>query len=138
MDFSGINIWELIVAALSNFVLGFLWYGKPLFGNSWQKLAALSDEDIRKGNMAVIFGLSFILNFIIAAFLSIFTEIAMMLGSNAIYGGIFAAIICFGFVATTFGINYLYHRKPVKLYFINVGYFLVSFFIMGLIIGAWH
>ena len=138
MDFSGINIWELIVAALSNFVLGFLWYGKPLFGTAWQKLAGLSDEDIQGGNMALIFGLSFILNFIIAAFISVFAEIAMMLGTSAILAGIFAAIICLGFVATTFGINYLYHRKPMKLYLINVGYFMVSFFIMGLIIGAWH
>ena len=138
MDFSGINIWELMVAALSNFVLGFLWYGKPLFGSSWQKLAGLSDEEVQGGNMIVIFGLSFVLNFIIAAFLSLFTEIAMMLGSNAIFGGLFAALLCFGFVATTFGINYLYHRKPIKLYLINVGYFMVSFFIMGLIIGAWY
>lgn len=138
MDLSGFNIWELIVAALSNFVLGFLWYGKPLFGKTWQQLAGLSDEDIQNGNMALIFGLSFVLNFIIALFLSLFTEIAMMLGTKAIFAGIFAAILCFGFVATTFGINYLYHRKPMKLYLINVGYFMVSFFIMGLIIGAWH
>lgn len=138
MDFSGLNIWELIAAALSNFVLGFLWYGKPLFGNTWQKLAGLSEEDIQGGNMALIFGLSFVLNFIIATFLSIFTEIAMMLGSSALLGGLFASFICLGFVATTFGINYLYHRKPMKLYLINVGYFVVSFFIMGLIIGAWY
>jgi hypothetical protein len=138
MDLSGINIWELVVAALSNFVLGFLWYGKPLFGATWQKLADLTDEDVQGGNMPLIFGLSFVLNFIIAAFLSFFTEIAMMLGSSAILGGLFAALLCVGFVATTFGINYLYHRKPLKLYLINVGYFMVSFFIMGLIIGAWY
>ncbi len=58
------------------------------------KLAGLSDEDIQGGNMALIFGLSFILNFIIAAFISVFAEIAMMLGTNAILAGIFDTIIC--------------------------------------------
>ncbi len=126
------------MAALSTFVVGFLWYGKALFGKTWQRVAGLTDEDVQGGNMALIFGLTFVLNFIIAAFLSFFTEIAMMLGSNAIFGGLFAAFLCIGFVATTFGINYLFARKPLKLYFIDVGYMIVSFFVMGLIIGAWY
>ncbi len=138
MDFSGINIWELLVAALSTFVVGFLWYGKALFGKTWQRLAGLSDEEVQGGNMALIFGLTFVLNFIIAAFLSIFTEIAMMLGSSAILGGLFASFLCIGFVATTFGINYLFARKPLKLYLIDVGFMIVCFFVMGLIIGAWY
>lgn len=138
MDLSGFNIWELIVAALSTFLIGFLWYGKALFGATWQRLSGLTDEDIKSANMPLIFGLSFVLNFIIAFFLSLFTEIAMMLGSNAIFGGLFAALLCIGFVATTFGANYLFARKPMKLYLIDAGYMVVSFFVMGLIIGAWY
>lgn len=138
MDLSGFNIWELIVAALSTFVVGFLWYGKAVFGVTWQRLSRLTDEDIKSANMPLIFGLSFVLNLITAFFLSMFTEIAMMLGSNAIFGGLFAAMLCIGFVATSFGINYLFARKPMKLYLIDAGYMVVSFFVMGLIIGAWY
>ena len=138
MDFSGINIWELIVASFSTFVVGFLWYGNFLFGKSWQKLAGLSDEDIAKGNMVLIYGLAFILNFIAAAFISIFAEIAMMLGTSAFLAGLFAVVLCIGFVATSFGVNFLFTRKPLKLYLIDVGYMVVSFFVMGVIIGAWR
>ena len=138
MDLSGFNFWELIVAALSTFVIGFIWYGKALFGRSWQDLVGLSDEDIKNSNMALIFSLTFLLNFVIAAFLSFFTEIAMMLGSNAILGGLFAALLCIGFVVTTFGINYLFARKSLRLFFIDAGYMVVCFFVMGLIIGAWY
>ena len=138
MDLSGFNFWELVVAALSTFVIGFIWYGKALFGRSWQDLVGLSDEDIKNSNMALIFSLTFILNLLIAAFLSFFTEIAMMLGSSAILGGLFAAVLCIGFVVTTFGINYLFARKPIKLFFIDAGYMVVCFFVMGLIIGAWY
>lgn len=138
MDFSGINIWELIVASLSTFLVGFLWYGNFLFGKSWQKLAGLSDEDIAKGNMALIYGLAFVLNFVSAFFISFFTEIAMMLGSSALLAGLFAVVLCIGFVATSFGVNFLFSRKPLKLYLIDVGYMVVSFFVMGVIIGAWQ
>ncbi len=137
MDFSGINIWELIVASLSTFVVGFLWYGNFLFGKPWQKLAGLSDEDIAKGNMALIYGLAFVLNLVAALFISMFAEIAMMLGTSAFLAGLFAVVLCIGFVATSFGVNFLFSRKPLKLYLIDVGYMVVSFFIMGIIIGAW-
>lgn len=138
MDFSGINIWELIVASLSTFVIGFFWYGNLLFGKTWQKLAGLSDEDIAKGNMALIYGLAFVLNFVAALFISIFTEIAMMLGTSAFLAGLFAVVLCIGFVATSVGVNFLFSRKPFKLYLIDVGYMVVSFFVMGVIIGAWR
>ncbi len=138
MDFSGFNLWEIIVAPLATFIIGFFWYGKPLFGKAWQKLTGLTDEEIRTANMVLLFGLSYLLNFIIALFLSVFVEIAMMVGSGAIMGGIFASLVCLGLVATSFGINYLFARKPLKLYFIDAGYLVISFFVMGLIIGAWH
>lgn len=138
MDFSGINLGELIVAALSTFVIGFLWYGDVLFGKKWRALSGVSEEQSKSGHMPKVFILAFVLNFIIALFLSVFTEIAMMLGSNALYAGLFGVVLCLGFVATTFGINYLFAGKPLKLYLIDVGYMTVSFFVMGLIIGAWY
>lgn len=138
MDLSGFNIWEVLVAAILPFAIGFLWYGKPLFANTWQKLAGLSDEDIASSNMGLIFGLSFVAQFIIAAFLSFLVEIFMMIGSNALLGGLFAALVCLAFVATTFATNYLFARKPLKLYLIDVGYHFVTFFAMGVLIGAWH
>jgi len=138
MDFSGLNIWELVVASLSTFVVGFFWYGNLLFGRKWQKLAGLNEEELAKGNMGLIYGTAFVLNFVLAFFLSIFTEIAMMLGTSALMAGLFAVLICLGLVATTFGVNFLFSRKPMKLYLIDVGYMIVSFFIMGIIIGAWH
>ena len=138
MDFSGLNLGELIVAALSTFVIGFFWYGDFLFGKIWRSLADVSEEKAQSGNMPLIFFLAFALNIIIALFLSVFTEIAMMVGSNAFFAGLMGILLCLGFVATTFGVNYLFARKPLKLYLIDVGYMFVSFFVMGLIIGAWY
>ncbi len=137
MNFSGFNIWEVLIAAASAFVIGGIWYSPKMFGKSWQKLIGLSDAQMEDANMAIVFGTSYVLLVITALFMSFFVEIAMMMGSNAIAGAMAGGFICLVFVATTFGVNYLFSRRPLKLYFIDVGYMLVSFMVMGVIIGAW-
>ena len=69
MDFSGFNWPEIVLAALSAFILGGLWYG-PLFGKRWQSLNQLSDAQINNANMKLIYGAAFLLNLFLALFLS--------------------------------------------------------------------
>ena len=138
MDLSGFNIWEILVAALATLVVGALWYSPRVFGKAWQDRAGLSDEDLRQSNMALIFGLAFLLNIFVALALSFFVEIFMMVGATPITGGLLSSVLALFFVATTFGVNYLFSRRSMKLYLIDVGYLMVSFFVMGLIIGAWY
>ena len=137
MNFSGFNIWEVLIAAASAFVIGGAWYSPALFGKSWQRMVGLSDEQMQEANMVVIFGTSYILLIVAALFLSFFVEIAMMMGSTAVAGAMAGGFVCLVFVATSFGVNYLFARRPLKLYFIDAGYLLVAFIVMGCIIGAW-
>ncbi len=127
-----INYLAVLVAALSAFLIGGLWYG-PLFGKAWQKEIALSDEEIKKSNPAIIFGGSFILTFI-SAF-----NLAFFLGpkSGLVLGLISGAMTGLFFVTAFLGVIYLFERKSIKLFFINGGYIFVTFSIMGLIIGVW-
>ena len=37
MDFSTINWLAILVAAVSSFAVGSVWYAKPIFGSIWQK-----------------------------------------------------------------------------------------------------
>lgn len=62
----GINFIALFVAALIPMALGFLWYSSALFGKAWMQAAGVRAEDLRKNNMAVIFGVSFLLSIIIS------------------------------------------------------------------------
>jgi archaellum biogenesis protein FlaJ (TadC family) len=55
----------LILGAGAFFVVGMLWYG-ALFGKVWQRAAGLTDEQAQSGNMAVIFGLAFAFEVLIA------------------------------------------------------------------------
>jgi hypothetical protein len=51
MDMSTINWWAVLVAGISSFVLGGVWYSPALFGNAWMKDNNLTMEEIKKGNM---------------------------------------------------------------------------------------
>jgi hypothetical protein len=122
----------VIAAAGSVFVLGGIWYSL-LFGKIWQREIGLSDADIKNANMVMIFGGSFVLS-LIASFV-----FAMFLGPNPplmlALGAGFAAGA--GWVATSFGINYLFARRSLTLFAIDGGYHTLQFTLIGLILGLW-
>ena len=131
-------MWEtnwiaVLGAALAGFVIGGLWYG-PLLGKAWQAESGLSDEAMKNGNMARIFGLTFALN-LIAAFI-----LAHVMATYQHPGLYISAMIGFGiglgFVATSIGVNYLFARKSLKLFLIDAGYWTVVYTAMGAIFGA--
>ena len=70
--FNGINWLSVLVASVSAFAIGSLWYSSLLAGKAWQKELNLSDDDIKSANMPMIFGLAFVLEFIAALVLDMF------------------------------------------------------------------
>ena len=132
---SGINYWAVIVAALSSFIVGWMWYG-PLFGKVWMRLHNFSKEDVVEGSMSM--PVTMVINYIATALAAL--ALAMFLGAEANAGfGIFAGLMIALFWIGTSRLNdVLYERKPWGLFIINVGYYIVIYVIMGALIGAWH
>lgn len=130
----GLNFVAVVVAAISAFALGALWYSPILFSNSWQKETGQTPERLRRGSPAVVFGAAFLLS-LIAAFV-----FAMFLGPNPTLkfglGAGFSAGLCW--VAASFGINYLFERRSLRLFLINGSYHTLQFTLYGLVLGLWH
>ena len=126
-----VNWIAIIAAAAASFLLGGLWYSPMLFGKAWQREAGLSDEQLKQGNMAKIFGLSFVLALLAA------WNFANFLGPrpNLLFGAGVGASAGLLWVAGSFGINYLFERKSLKLFLINGGYHTVQFAIIGLVLA---
>ena len=127
------SIVKVLVATVSSFVLGGLWYG-PLFAKAWQRLAGVSDEALKAGHPGKIFGLAFVLSivqaWVFAMFLGPQPSLALGLGAGASAG------LCW--VGAAFGVNDLFERRPLKLWAINAGYHTLAFTLYGLVFGAWH
>lgn len=128
-----LNWLAVLVAALSAFMLGGLWYSPILFANLWMRESGITKENAKGANIPLVFGGTFVLQFIAAIFLAIITREA-----DATTGAIRGALIGVAFVATAIGTNYLYERKSLLLFLINVGYSVALLALMGTILGAWH
>lgn len=120
-----------LVATVSAFFLGGLWYSPALFAKAWQRETGLSDEQLNAASKGKIFGLSFVLSFIAAVVFSMFVGPDPALGF-AIGAGVSVGAF---WVATSFGVNYLFELKSGKLWLINGGYHTVQFTLYGIIFG---
>ncbi len=116
-----------LAAALSAFMLGGLWYSPVLFGKRWQTLVGLSDE-AASSNTGIVFGGAFALALLSAAVFGAFLGPKPELGF-ALGAGLAAGL---GWVAASFGISYLFERRPPALLAINGGYHATQFALYGL------
>lgn len=128
----GINLWAVLAAAVSAFLLGGIWYG-PLFKHAWCREAGV-DPDKPNGHPARVFGIAFV-----AALLAAFA-FAWFLGPKpgltvALHDGLLAGL---AIVAASFGINYAFAGRSLKLWLIDGGYHTLQFVLYGLILGLWH
>ena len=126
-----VNWLAVLACGVASLVLGGLWYSPPVFAKPWQAAAGLSDEQAQGGNMAMIFGGAFVLSLLAAAVFAMFIGTEMSVEAATAAG--FSAGLCW--VAASFGINYLFERRPLKLWLINGGYHMLQFTLFGLIIG---
>ncbi|MBO0748940.1 MAG: DUF1761 domain-containing protein [Porphyrobacter sp.] len=121
----------VVLGTVAFFVVGALWYG-VLFGKVWQREVGLSNEQLKSGaNMPLIFGLCFLLEFIVVLTLG---HMFAFLGSVPDHAKMMIAI-GFGLAIMTpaTGINYLYQRKSLKLFLIDAGHFVVGMAAVGLV-----
>lgn len=156
-----INFIALLLAAIVTLVVGFIWYSPKVFGTIWMKENNLTQEELRKGNMLKIFGLTYVFSLMITMTLMSLT--IHQSGAVGMVGGppmladakpSFAAFMAdygmayrtfkhgalHGFISGLFfafpiiGINGLFERKSWKYIFIHTGYWLITLTLMGGII----
>jgi hypothetical protein len=158
------NLLAVLVAALSSFVVGFIWYNPKVFGTIWMKEAGFTQEQSEKGNMLKIFGLTFVYSLMLAFIMP--TIVIHQMGAFSMVGGprfvdaakpsYFAFMADYGdafrtfkhgalhgFIAGIFialpviSINGLFEQKSWKYMAIQAGYWIVIMTIMGAIICGW-
>lgn len=139
-----INWLAVIVAGISAFVLGGIWYSPALFGNAWMKENNFSIEQLKQGNKMKIFGISFILSLVMAANLAMFLADPPSTCPEGcgiktdMTWGMIAGFLAGLWVLCAVAIHGLFEHKSWKLICINGFYSVVSLVLMGAIIGLWR
>lgn len=134
MDEMYINHLAVLVAAVSMFILGGLWYG-PLFGKAWMDANSFTEQDLENSNPAKQYGLSLLFAIVMAYNLAAFLGDP---GTDMAWGATAGFLAGFGWVMLGVAVISLFEQRSWKYILVNGGYMTVAFTLMGLIIGAWR
>ncbi|WP_236975779.1 DUF1761 domain-containing protein [Membranihabitans maritimus] len=135
MDLSTLNIWAIIVAATSNFLIGGLWYSPALFGKIWMQANGFREDDVKRGTPLKIFGFTFLFSMIMAFNLAIFLNEESTTGAWGMMAGLLAGG---GWATMAVWVIGQFERRPTSYLLVHGGYVTLSFMVMGWILGAWR
>ncbi len=127
-----IDWFAILIAAVLYMIIGMVWYSKLLFGPLWMKLSGIKDSDRVENKIHIVW--SGVVALVMAYFIAYFQA---YLGVTTVSDGMYVGF-CFwlGFVATTQISAVIWGKMPFQLFLIHTGSKLLSFLVMGGIIGA--
>lgn len=129
-----VNITGVVIASAAAMGVGYVWYSQGLFGKQWMKLQGITGKT-GISEMGKTFGVIFLATLVSAYILSIFIHYA---GAYTIVLGAKTGLwVWLGFVMPTTLANHLFSKKPLNLYLIQAGHYLVALMIMGAILAVW-
>ncbi len=136
-----VNYWAVLVAALANFIIGFLFHG-PLFGKTWMRLANVTPTGNEKfsdmyGQMFWNYVANVVFAYVLAVVYLFASTSPHMGGSGAVNGMVCAFWVWLGFVVTSSSMEVIWMKRSKKLWMFEMVSSLVSILAMGAIIAAW-
>jgi len=136
MDFLNVNFLAILAIAIIQMGLGFLWYG-PLFSKPWMALQGWTKERMQQEEVNPVIYLVPFFGALVSAYALALLINATQMGT--LFGGIHLGLLVgLGFIVPAFASNYLFSSRPLKLFLIDAGYYLVSPVIAGAILGLWR
>ena len=133
--FQNINLWAVLIAAITKVIIGSFWYSPLIFGKNWMHESGLTEEDFMIGHPIWLMALlSFSFAFVAALGMAFFITPESTILSGAGLGAMVSIIWISASKANTF----LYEKNSIRYYLIHAGYDVFAFTAMGAILGAWH
>lgn len=139
-----VNFWSVLVAAIANMALGFMWYG-PLFGKQWTGMMGWTKEqmDIGAAKMQKEGWKTYLPAFIASVAMAWVLGYVIIFASNyfLITGMSMGLMMGFwmwvGFVVPVTLSTVLWEGKSWSLWLLNSGYYLCALVMMGVILSVW-
>ncbi|NUZ13278.1 DUF1761 domain-containing protein [Pseudoalteromonas sp. McH1-7] len=130
LSFEALNLWAILLAALSSFMLGGIWYSPVLFQKTWLEGCGLTELDLQTSDPKMTFGMAFLLSLLASVFMAMLIAPSFsLIGATAFGAGVG---ICF--VASALGISYIFEQRPLKLFLVNGGYHMLQFTLIAFVL----
>jgi hypothetical protein len=140
MDFSSINWLAVVACVVASMVIGSFWFNPKTFYPAWLKALGKPQNETPGGtNMGMLWGLTILASLVQAVFMSLVVNaMGSMSGGATLASGVLTGFLLWlGFVAPSSLTNKLFANQP-KAWLIEMGNHLITFVVMGAIVGAWH
>lgn len=131
-----VNWIAVVLSGVATLAIGLVWYNPKVFGKAWMESVGMTEDDTKKGNMPLIFGISFVLAMVVAFKLSGGAYHHGEDDRNALHGAFHAIMNCFYYGLPVLITNSLYERRSLKGILINSGYWVACFAAIGAILYA--
>ncbi len=136
MASGSVNVVAVVVASIASMLVGALWYSPLMFGTTWKRLMELPEKKAKELKKRSSSSYSFAFLSSLVASLVLYFAISSLGAAGVAQGMAVGFWVWLGFVATTQLGAVLWEGKPFELYALNATYSLVSFVVMGAILGA--
>jgi len=140
MDFGSINWLAVIACVVASMIIGGVWFApKTFFPVWWKAIGKSENEGPSSTNMGMVWGLIVLASFVQAVFMSLMVHaMGSMTGGATLGSGAMAGFFLWlGFVAPSSLTNKLFADR-LKAWVLEAGNHLITFVVMGAIVGAWH
>jgi len=128
-----VNWLAIIIAAIANMIIGFLWYGTWAFGKSWMTLSGRTMGEGFPAGPGPLYAMTAAAAIVQAITMSWFVS---QTGANSgAAGAIIGLYVGLGFVATAMFAEVLFAGRHPRLFAITAGYSVVAAIVQGIIIG---
>jgi hypothetical protein len=142
MNLGSLNYWPILIAAITCFAFGALWY--TTLSRQWMAARGMSAADMEKakaqmGSVPWPFIVSFVALLVMAwMFAGVLLHLARGGTVISVRAGVISGFfLWFGFVITTMAVNYAFHGAKRSLTLIDGGHWLGVLLIQGAILGWW-
>lgn len=131
-----VNYVAVLLAALSSFAVGMVWYAKPVFGAKWMKMVGMNESKAQKG-MAQAMAMSFVASLAAAYVLAHVIFLSHQYFNNSFLQDALSTAfwVGVGLQASVIVVHDAFEQRRKKLTLINAGNQLATVLVMGLIIG---
>jgi hypothetical protein len=133
VDLGSVNWWAVLVSTVIAYLIGAVWYAPPVFGDRW--MSALGSKAPAPNRVKPMIA-QFFLTLVIAAALA---AVVVRFGAVTwIEGAAIGVALSIAFVATSLFTDWMFCGLDLRLYWIQVGYRVLLFAVVGAILGAWR
>ena len=138
IDLGSLNYLAIVVGIIINQALGAAWYGA--WGKPWMAEVGFTQEDLEamKGTsrqwypyvVAIVSALIFTLGLAL---------LVQGMGAEDFVGGLILGLLAaIAFIVTSYATTYSFEGRSLKLFLINIGYPVISYAIIGVLLAVWQ